>query len=99
MKSNNTFSDVVKSDTPPSTSAMPVLEELLKRGSKHVGSYFDPAVHKKLKQMAANEDTTIHALIAEAIWLLLQNRNAPGIGKTTTGGGTRATPIHAEKRK
>ncbi|MCY4127874.1 MAG: hypothetical protein OXG15_01400 [Gammaproteobacteria bacterium] len=75
MKSNNTFSDVVKSDTPPSTSTMPVFEEILKRGTKHVGSYFHPAVSKKLRQMAANEDTTIHALIAEALSLLLQNRN------------------------
>ena len=45
------------------------------RGSlKHVGGYFPPAVSKRLRQMATDEDTTVQELLAEALELLFQSR-------------------------
>ncbi|MXZ55828.1 MAG: hypothetical protein F4Z14_06620 [Gammaproteobacteria bacterium] len=49
----------------------------LKRGSKHIGGYFEPDVLRTLKQIALDEDTTMQALIAEALAMLLQDREVP----------------------
>ena len=43
-------------------------------GLKHVGGYFDPAVSKRLRQMAFEEDTTVQDLLSEALELLFQSR-------------------------
>lgn len=43
-------------------------------GLKHVGGYFDPAVSKRLRQMAVEEDTTVQDLLGEALELLFQSR-------------------------
>ncbi|MDE0389709.1 MAG: hypothetical protein OXI75_13505 [Rhodospirillales bacterium] len=43
-------------------------------GLKHVGGYFPPAVSKRLRQMAIDEDTTVQDLLAEALELLFQSR-------------------------
>ncbi len=43
-------------------------------GLKHVGGYFPPAVSKRLRQMATDEDTTVQELLAEALELLFQSR-------------------------
>ena len=45
-------------------------------GLKHVGGYFDPAVSKRLRQMAFEEDTTVQELLAEALELLFRSRQA-----------------------
>ena len=46
----------------------------LERGSKHIGGYFHPGVARKLKQIALDEDTTVQALVGEALSWLLQSR-------------------------
>ena len=43
-------------------------------GLKHVGGYFDPAVSRRLRQMAFEEDTTVQDLLAEALELLFRTR-------------------------
>lgn len=45
-------------------------------GLKHVGGYFDPAVSKRLRQMAFDEDTTVQDLLAEALEMLFRSRGA-----------------------
>ena len=42
--------------------------------SKHIGGYFDPAVAKQLRLLAASEDRTLTALLAEALDMLFQSR-------------------------
>lgn len=48
--------EVPKQDTPPS-----------RQGKKAIAGHFDPAVSKQLKQMALEKDTTVQALLAEAL--------------------------------
>lgn len=43
-------------------------------GLKHVGGYFEPAVSRRLRQMAFEEDTTVQDLLAEALELLFRTR-------------------------
>jgi hypothetical protein len=50
-----------------------------RRGTKHIGAYFDPAVSKQLRQIALMEDTTVQDLLGEAIDLLFQARQKPMI--------------------
>lgn len=50
-----------------------------RRGTKHVGGYFDPAVSRQLRVIALEEDTTVQALLAEGIDMLFQARRKPTI--------------------
>ena len=43
-------------------------------GLKHVGGYFPPAVSRRLRQMAFEEDTTVQELLSEALELLFRTR-------------------------
>lgn len=52
-----------------------------RRGTKHIGGYFDPAVSKQLRKIALDEDTSVQALVAEAIDMLFQARRKPTIAK------------------
>ena len=47
--------------------------------SKHIGGYFDPAVAKQLRMLAAAEDRTMTDLLAEALDMLFQSRQLPTI--------------------
>ena len=38
-----------------------------RKGKKAIAGHFDPAVSKQLKQLALEEDTTVQALLAEAL--------------------------------
>jgi hypothetical protein len=58
-------------------------EETAGRG-KHIGGYFDPAVYKQLRTLMVDEDTTIQALLEEALDLLFQTRNRPMIARKNT---------------
>lgn len=46
-------------------------------GKKVIAGYFDPAVAKQLKQMAVDGDTTMQALLAEALNELFQKHGKP----------------------
>ena len=50
-----------------------------RRAAKHVGGYFDPAVSKQLRAIALEEDSSVQALLAEAIDMLFQSRRKPTI--------------------
>ena len=52
-----------------------------RQGAKHVGGYFDPAVSRQLRQIAADEDSSLQELLAEAIDMLFQSRKRPTIAR------------------
>ena len=66
----------VKTDAPPSTHARPS-----RKSAKHVGGYFDPAVSKQLREIALSEDSSVQALLEEAIDMLFQSRRKPTIAR------------------
>lgn len=45
-----------------------------RRNTKLIGGHFSPALAKQLRLLAAEEDTTIQALLEEAIQLLLAKK-------------------------
>ena len=45
-----------------------------RKGRKHIGGYFAPAVSKQLRVLAAEEDTSVQELLEQAIGLLFQSR-------------------------
>jgi hypothetical protein len=51
---------------------------------KHIGGYFDAAVYKQLRSVMVDEDTTIQALLEEALDLLFQTHNRPMIARKNT---------------
>lgn len=50
-----------------------------RRAAKHIGGYFDPSVSKQLRAIALEEDSSVQALLAEAINMLFQSRRKPTI--------------------
>ena len=48
---------------------------------RHIGGYFDPAVARQIKALAAEEDTTVQELVAEALDRLLQARGRAAIAR------------------
>jgi hypothetical protein len=47
-----------------------------REGKKVIAAYFDPAVSKQLKQLAWEHDTTVQALLAEALDMVFIERGA-----------------------
>ena len=47
-----------------------------RRGKKAVTGHFDPAVSRQLKQIALDRDTTVQALLAEALNDLFEKYNS-----------------------
>jgi hypothetical protein len=52
-----------------------------RRKLKHVGGYFDPAVSRQLRELAARQDTIVQALVAQAVNMLFQAHNLPQIAE------------------
>ncbi len=50
-----------------------------RKSTKHIGGYFDPAVSKQLREIALAEDSSVQALLGEAIDMLFQSRRKPTI--------------------
>lgn len=50
-----------------------------RKSTKHVGGYFDPAVSRQLREIALAEDSSVQALLGEAIDMLFQSRRKPTI--------------------
>jgi hypothetical protein len=50
-----------------------------RKSTKHIGGYFDPAVSKQLREIALQEDSSVQALLGEAIDMLFQSRRKPMI--------------------
>ena len=52
-----------------------------RRGTKHVGGYFEPQVSKQLRQIALDEDSSVQELLAEALDMLFHSRQKPTIAR------------------
>ena len=50
-----------------------------RQGQKMVAGYFDPTVHRQLKMMCIEEDTTIQDLLTDALNGLFVERGKPPI--------------------
>lgn len=50
-----------------------------KKGGKHIGGYFAPEVSRQLRQMAPDENSSVQALLGEALDLLFESRRLPTI--------------------
>lgn len=50
-----------------------------RKSTKHIGGYFEPAVSKQLRTIALAEDSSVQALLGEAIDMLFQSRRKPMI--------------------
>ena len=48
-------------------------------GTKFVAGHFDPTVARQVRMLAVEEDTTVQALLAEALDLLFVKKNKPVI--------------------
>jgi hypothetical protein len=87
--------DVAESSQPPSDASAPVAPKASsgdegarekaydrpsRRNTRLIGGHFRPEVARQLRMLAAEEDTTIQALLAEAIDLLLTKKAKNRIG-------------------
>lgn len=61
----------MKDTTPQKTSTSS------RAGKKLIAGHFDPDVHRQLKQLSVNADTSIQALLAEALDDLFQKHGVP----------------------
>jgi hypothetical protein len=69
------------SEAPEATAATSPHARPSRRQTKHVGGYFDPAVSKQLREIALQEDSSVQALLGEAIDMLFQSRRKPTIAQ------------------
>jgi hypothetical protein len=67
---------VVTPGSPPDErlSRHPAFDRPSRRNTKLIGGHFSPELAKQLRVLAAEEDTTIQALLEEAIQLLLAKK-------------------------
>ena len=76
-----------KSQPPAEAAAVPSTQEQpasvharpSRKSTKHIGGYFDPAVSKQLREIALAEDSSVQALLGEAIDMLFHSRRKPTI--------------------
>jgi hypothetical protein len=87
--SGNKFAAALKSDKGQSKRGMPEAPTASpharpsRQAAKHIGGYFDPAVSKQLRTIAVEEDSSVQALLGEAIDMLFQSRRKPTIAQRT----------------
>ncbi len=85
---SNKFATALKPERRDAPEAVPVTsapasphERPSRKATKHIGAYFDPAVSKQLRQIALDEESSVQALLEEAIDLLFQHRRKPMIAR------------------
>ncbi len=84
---SNKFAAALKPVKPaqePAEEAPSIHARPSRKSMKHVGGYFDPAVSKQLREVALNEDSSVQALLGEAIDMLFQSRRKPTIARKTS---------------
>ena len=69
----STFADALQQPAEPSRRPVAATRQ----GRKHVGAYVLPDVARQLRVIAAQEDTSVQALIEEGIKRVLAARRAP----------------------
>jgi hypothetical protein len=87
--SNSKFAAALKKTVEPPVSEVPkakpkavsAVRTAAREGTKHIGGYYSFAVSRQLKSLAVTEDTTVQALLAEALNLLFQSRRLPTIAE------------------
>ena len=71
--------EVSKETLTLSASDGPKFERPSRKGTKFIAGHFNPTVARQLRMLAVEEDTTIQALLAEALDLLFVKKNKPAI--------------------
>jgi hypothetical protein len=66
----------VETDQKPSSSIV-----YARAGKRLIGGHFDKSVSRQLREMAAREDSTVQALLAEAMNMLFAARQLPQIAE------------------
>ena len=80
----NAFAGVVERETKavrPADAEIPSSYPKHRQGKKALIAYFTPSVSKALRQIALDEDTTMQALLGEAIDLLMRDRGKHPFGE------------------
>jgi len=80
----NAFSNVADREqgaVAPTTPEPPPSYPKHRQGKKALIAYFPPNVSKALRQMALDEDTTMQALLGEAVDLLMRARGKHPFGE------------------
>lgn len=81
---SNRFAQALGKKAPPPPRT-PSSKSGKKRG-KHIGGYFTPEVSRQLRQVALDENSSVQALLAEALDMLFESRRLPTIaGRPDTG--------------
>ena len=68
-------SEVAIGTTPKPTSTVPPSRQ----GKKMISGHFDKDVHRQLKMLALEKDTSIQSLLSEALNALFERNNKPPI--------------------
>jgi len=68
-------------DSPHSVTPSPVTRAATRRGKKAVSAYFSPDVSRALNVLAAEQGTTLQALLGEAIDLLMRQHGKHPFGE------------------
>lgn len=63
------------------TAESPASRAKAREGKKAVVGYFSPSVNRALRNLAADEDTTVQAMLGEAIDLLMRARGRHPFGE------------------
>ena len=80
----NVFSNVAERETKPAVPApseTPQSYPKHRQGKKALIAYFSPGVSKALRQLALDEDTTMQALLGEAVDMLMRDRGKHPFGE------------------
>lgn len=68
-------------DSPDAAAAMPASRAATRQGKKAVSAYFSPEVSRGLNVLAAEQGTTLQALLGEAIDLLMRHHGKHPFGE------------------
>jgi len=68
-------------DSPDPTTAPPTARPQARQGKKAVSAYFSPEVSRGLNMLAAEQGTTLQALLGEAIDLLMRQHGKHPFGE------------------
>jgi hypothetical protein len=68
-------------DSPDPTTATPTARAQARQGKKAVSAYFSPEVSRGLNVLAAEQGTTLQALLGEAIDLLMRHHGKHPFGE------------------
>ena len=78
----NAFANVAEHESrPPAAAVTPQSYPKHRQGKKALIAYFSPDVSKGLRQLALDEDTTMQALLGEAVDMLMRDRGKHPFGE------------------